>query len=195
MFHVRSLSLPIIIEEPVTGPVHHSAAFPHLPSIITGRCQLRAAGVMQFRTQASPESRLLDRLDCFRKAISDRRIHGFSTCCLPTTCPVVNSWKAGLIPIFGCRYCWLRSPGASCPVCTDDLFTLRRAALQGIGAVLIPHLAVANDLEGGTLVRLLPSLKAHVGVMHAVFPSRRGMIPAVRALLDLLAETVRRLPS
>jgi DNA-binding transcriptional LysR family regulator len=50
-------------------------------------------------------------------------------------------------------------------------------------------------LEGGTLVRLLPSLKAHVGVMHAVFPSRRGMIPAVRALLDLLAETVRRLPS
>src|SRR5882757_6828986 len=80
-------------------------------------------------------------------------------------------------------------------LCTDDLFTLRRAALQGIGAVLIPHLAVANDLEGGTLVRLLPSLKAHVGVMHAVFPSRRGMIPAVRALLDLLSETVRLLPS
>jgi DNA-binding transcriptional LysR family regulator len=80
-------------------------------------------------------------------------------------------------------------------LCTDDLFTLRRAALQGIGAVLIPRLAVANDLEGGTLVRLLPSLKAHVGVMHAVFPSRRGMIPAVRALLDLLAETVRLLPS
>ena len=49
--------------------------------------------------------------------------------------------------------------------------------------------------EGGTLVRLLPSLKAHVGVMHAVFPGRRGMIPAVRALLDLLSETVRLLPS
>src|ERR1700676_1020847 len=80
-------------------------------------------------------------------------------------------------------------------LCTDDLFTLRRAALQGIGAVLIPLLAVANDLEGGTLIRLLPSLKAHVGVMHAVFPSRRGMIPAVRALLDLLSDTVRLLPS
>jgi DNA-binding transcriptional LysR family regulator len=80
-------------------------------------------------------------------------------------------------------------------LCTDDLFTLRRAALQGIGAVLIPHFAIANDLEGGTLLRLLPSLKAHVGVMHAVFPSRRGMIPAVRAFLDLLSETVRLLPS
>jgi DNA-binding transcriptional LysR family regulator len=80
-------------------------------------------------------------------------------------------------------------------LCTDDLFTLRRAALQGIGAVLVPHLFVANDLATGALVRLLPSLKAHTGIMHAVFPSRRGMIPAVRALLDLLSETVRPLSS
>jgi len=80
-------------------------------------------------------------------------------------------------------------------LCTDDLFTLRRAALQGIGAVLVPRLLVANDLEGGALIRLLPSLKAHVGIVHAVFPSRRGMVPAVRALLDLLSEAVRLPPS
>jgi DNA-binding transcriptional LysR family regulator len=78
---------------------------------------------------------------------------------------------------------------------TEDLATLRRAALQGIGAALVPHLLVAGDLESGALIRLLPSLKAHIGIMHAVFPSRRGMVPAVRALLDLLAETVRLLPS
>jgi len=71
---------------------------------------------------------------------------------------------------------------------TDDLFTLRRAALQGIGAVLIPRLLVANDLERGALIRLLPSLNAHTGIMHAVFPSRRGMVPAVRSLLDSLSE-------
>jgi len=78
---------------------------------------------------------------------------------------------------------------------TDDLFTLRRAALQGIGAALVPRLLVANDLEGGALIRLLPSITAHVGIVHAVFPSRRGMVPAVRALLDSLSETVRLLPS
>jgi len=71
---------------------------------------------------------------------------------------------------------------------TDDPFTLRRAALQGIGAVLIPRLLVANDLERGALIRLLPSLNAHTGIMHAVFPSRRGMVPAVRSLLDSLSE-------
>jgi DNA-binding transcriptional LysR family regulator len=70
---------------------------------------------------------------------------------------------------------------------TDDLFTLRRAALQGIGAVLAPLLLVAADLERGTLVRLLPTHKAPDGVIHAIFPSRRGMVPAVRALLDFLS--------
>ena len=73
-------------------------------------------------------------------------------------------------------------------LCTDDLFTLRRAALQGIGAVLVPLLLVADDMERGALVRLLPSLKAQAGIMHAVFPSRRGMVPAVRALLDVLGQ-------
>jgi DNA-binding transcriptional LysR family regulator len=71
---------------------------------------------------------------------------------------------------------------------TDDLFTLRRAALLGIGAVLVPRLIVAKDLERGALIRLLPSLKAHTGLMHATFPSRRGMVPAVRSLLDSLSE-------
>jgi DNA-binding transcriptional LysR family regulator len=72
---------------------------------------------------------------------------------------------------------------------TDDLFTLRRAALQGVGAVLVPLLVIADDIEAGTLVRLLPSLTAQGGIIHAVFPSRRGMVPAVRALLDFLSET------
>ena len=73
---------------------------------------------------------------------------------------------------------------------TDDLFTLRRAALQGIGAALVPRLLVANDLEAGALIRMLPSLQAHSGIVHAVFPSRRGMVPAVRALLDFLSEAI-----
>jgi DNA-binding transcriptional LysR family regulator len=73
---------------------------------------------------------------------------------------------------------------------TDDLFTLRRAVLEGIGAALVPLLQVADDVARGTLVQLLPSLNAPTGIIHAVFPSRRGMVPAVRALLDFLAETI-----
>lgn len=69
---------------------------------------------------------------------------------------------------------------------TDDLLTLKGAAIGGLGAALIPGHLVAEEVETGVLVRLLPELKTPGGIVHAVFPSRRGMIPAVRALLDFL---------
>lgn len=71
---------------------------------------------------------------------------------------------------------------------TDDLYTLRRAAIGGVGVAFLPMLLVADDLSAGTLIRLLPSLSSRAGIIHAVFPSRRGMVPAVRALLDFLSE-------
>jgi DNA-binding transcriptional LysR family regulator len=77
----------------------------------------------------------------------------------------------------------IHSPSLS----TDDLYTLRRAAICGIGVACLPALVVADDLSSGALVRLLPSLSSQAGVVHAVFPSRRGMVPAVRSLLDFLS--------
>lgn len=44
--------------------------------------------------------------------------------------------------------------------------------------------------EGG-LVEALPGWAPRVGIVHAVFSSRRGMVPAVRRLLDFLGEKVR----
>ena len=43
---------------------------------------------------------------------------------------------------------------------TDDLFTLRRAAIQGVRVACLPALVVTDDLSGGALVRLLPSLSS-----------------------------------
>jgi DNA-binding transcriptional LysR family regulator len=71
---------------------------------------------------------------------------------------------------------------------TEDLYTLRRAALRGVGVACLPALLVTDDLSSGALIRLLPSLSTRSGVVHAVFPSRRGMLPAVRTLLDFLSE-------
>lgn len=71
---------------------------------------------------------------------------------------------------------------------TDDLITLRDAAVEGIGATHLPKQMVHREIERGQLVRLLPKWTTQTGVVHAVFPSRKGMLPAVRALLDALAE-------
>jgi DNA-binding transcriptional LysR family regulator len=70
----------------------------------------------------------------------------------------------------------------------NDFYIVHRAALCGVGVARLPALLARDDLSSGALVRLLPSLSSRSGVVHAVFPSRRGMVPAVRSLLDALSE-------
>ncbi|HEX7791233.1 MAG TPA: LysR substrate-binding domain-containing protein, partial [Afipia sp.] len=71
---------------------------------------------------------------------------------------------------------------------TDDMALLRDAALAGVGAVRLPTLAVWDDLRSGDLVTVLPEWKPSNEIVHAVFASRRGLLPSVRALLDYLAD-------
>jgi DNA-binding transcriptional LysR family regulator len=70
---------------------------------------------------------------------------------------------------------------------TDDMSVLRRAALAGVGIVQMPSLMVWEDLTAGRLVSVLPEWQPRSGIVHAVFPSRRGLLPSVRTLLDFLA--------
>lgn len=71
---------------------------------------------------------------------------------------------------------------------TDDLHMLHEGALRGLGLVLLPTVAVAADLEAGRLIDLLPDWRPKKWIVHAVFPSRRGLLPSVRLLLDFLVE-------
>lgn len=71
---------------------------------------------------------------------------------------------------------------------TDDMTMLRRAALDGIGVAALPHFMVGADLAQGGLEPLLPEWVLPCGIVHAVFPSRRGLVPAVRRFIDLLAK-------
>lgn len=73
-----------------------------------------------------------------------------------------------------------------------DFVVLRAAVLAGLGVARLPESVVRQDLESGALVRVLPAWRSPQGIVHVVFPTRRGMLPAVRALIDFLAE---RLPA
>lgn len=70
---------------------------------------------------------------------------------------------------------------------TTDMQALRSAALAGLGVVQLPMIMVHEQLANGTLVKVLPEWGPHQEAVHAVFASRRGMLPAVRALIDHLA--------
>ncbi len=69
---------------------------------------------------------------------------------------------------------------------TDDLASLRIAAIGGLGVAVLPRELVGADIRAGTLRHLLPDLSTTPGLVHAIFPTRRGMVPAVRHLLDAL---------
>ncbi|WP_176096463.1 LysR substrate-binding domain-containing protein [Burkholderia cepacia] len=75
---------------------------------------------------------------------------------------------------------------------TDDMHALRDAAIHGVGIVQLPCMVVEDDLRDGTLVDVLPGWAPKGGVVHAVFPSRRGLLPRVRLLIDFLAEHIRK---
>lgn len=69
-------------------------------------------------------------------------------------------------------------------VSAKDFPLLRRLALDGLGVCLLPQNVCADLLAAGYLQRVLPGWQMPQGVCHAVFASRRGMLPALRALLD-----------
>ncbi|WCM86245.1 LysR substrate-binding domain-containing protein [Acidovorax sp. NCPPB 3576] len=73
----------------------------------------------------------------------------------------------------------------------DDLLTLKLAAERGVGICWLPDYMCQDELRSGCLVQLMPEWAPERGVMHAVFPSRRGLTPAVRRFLDFLGETMQ----
>jgi DNA-binding transcriptional LysR family regulator len=70
---------------------------------------------------------------------------------------------------------------------TEDMVALRQAALSGIGVCQFPTMVVQEDLATGRLIDILPQWAPRSGIIHAAFPSRRGLLPSVRALMDYLA--------
>ncbi len=74
----------------------------------------------------------------------------------------------------------------------DDLMTLKFAVLGGTGMCILPDYLCSEELRDGRLVHVLPGWGPKPGVFHAVFPSRRGLVPAVRRFLDFLGEAIAR---
>lgn len=74
-----------------------------------------------------------------------------------------------------------------------DMTAVRDAAIAGLGVALLPDHVCREALEAGRLVRVLPSWRGQSGIVHLVFTTRRGLPPAVRALIDHLAAGFPRL--
>jgi DNA-binding transcriptional LysR family regulator len=65
---------------------------------------------------------------------------------------------------------------------------LRAVAFAGVGAVQLTPMMVCEQIARGELVHVIPGWAPRREIIHAVFASRRGLLPAVPVLMDFLAE-------
>ncbi|WP_425608299.1 LysR family transcriptional regulator [Thermomonas flagellata] len=69
-----------------------------------------------------------------------------------------------------------------------DFPMMQAMAEAGIGITLLPETVCADAVREGRLEVVLPQWRLPQGIAHAVFASRRGLLPAVRVFIDFLAE-------
>jgi DNA-binding transcriptional LysR family regulator len=69
---------------------------------------------------------------------------------------------------------------------SDDMTTLKRAAERALGIVALPSYVCRPEVEAGKLVRVLPNWTAGRPQISLLMPSRRGLLPAFEAFLEVL---------
>lgn len=72
-------------------------------------------------------------------------------------------------------------------MCGDFPMTLA-SAVGGLGVAFLPETVCTAALDKGDLEIILPAWSPPQGIIHCVYPSRRGLLPSVRALIDRLAD-------
>jgi DNA-binding transcriptional LysR family regulator len=75
---------------------------------------------------------------------------------------------------------------------TGENIVLKQAAIAGLGVALLAETLCRDSLADGSLLQLLPEWTHPIGLIHALFASRRGLVPAVRSFIDHVAEQARR---
>ena len=89
----------------------------------------------------------------------------------------------------------LNQKGKSCELALearlgiDDFIVRKASTLCGLGFTMLPMMYCEQELENGSLVQLLPEWSLPGGWLQAVYPHRRGVMPAVRAWIDHLVES------
>ena len=71
-----------------------------------------------------------------------------------------------------------------------DFPMLMALAKQGLGVTLLPETICADAVRNRELEVVLPAWRLPMGICHAVFASRRGLLPAVRMFIDYLVENL-----
>ena len=71
---------------------------------------------------------------------------------------------------------------------SNSLLALREMALHDGGIALLPHHVCEGDLAAGRLQKVLPDQPIPANPFYLIYPSREHLAPALRTLMDFVAE-------
>ena len=71
---------------------------------------------------------------------------------------------------------------------SNSLLALREMALHDGGVALLPHHVCEGDLAAGRLQKVLPDQPIPANPFYLIYPSREHLAPALRTLMDFVAE-------
>lgn len=71
---------------------------------------------------------------------------------------------------------------------TNSGEALRAAGVAGMGVLLQPYELVADEIQAGRLVRLLPEYESPSRALHVLYASDRQMTPKLRSFLDFVVQ-------
>jgi DNA-binding transcriptional LysR family regulator len=73
---------------------------------------------------------------------------------------------------------------------TADLGMIREAVMRGVGIAALPDMMYLAALRSGQMSPVMPGWTFPAPQLYAVFLSRLGMVPAIRAFVDFLVESI-----
>ncbi|KTC84993.1 LysR substrate-binding domain-containing protein [Legionella brunensis] len=71
---------------------------------------------------------------------------------------------------------------------SNDWTILKQAALADLGVALLPQEFCQQEIKESKLSRILPDWSLSTASLYLIYPSRRGLIPAVRHFIDFVGE-------
>ncbi|MFQ2124168.1 LysR family transcriptional regulator [Aeromonas jandaei] len=71
---------------------------------------------------------------------------------------------------------------------SNSLLALRELAINEGGIALLPHHVCEGDLASGRLQKVLPEVAVPPNPFYLIYPSREHLAPALRTLMDFVAE-------
>ncbi|GAB5379653.1 MAG: LysR substrate-binding domain-containing protein [Aliiglaciecola sp.] len=74
--------------------------------------------------------------------------------------------------------------------CSDDMGTLKKAAIQGLGIVSLPAYVCRQEIHDGTLERVLPDWITGKAQLSLMMPSRKGQPASVKLFAEYLLENL-----